>query len=64
MLTGPAKTIVELPAHFCVWLASPEAAFLKNKFAWANWDVEELRSRAREIEETHLLTVGLDGVSM
>ncbi|KAI9899783.1 hypothetical protein N3K66_006244 [Trichothecium roseum] len=63
-MPGPGQDEVELPAHFCVWLASSEAAFLKNKFAWANWDVEELRSRAEEIEETNLLTVGLDGVSM
>jgi len=32
-----------------VWLASPEAAFLKGKFVWANWDVEELKSQAEEI---------------
>lgn len=26
--------VVELSSHFAVWLASPEAAFLRGKFAW------------------------------
>ncbi|KAF0327075.1 reductase [Colletotrichum asianum] len=51
-----------LPGHFCVWLASPEARFLKNKFVWANWDVQELMQRAGEIESSHLLTWIIDGV--
>ena len=42
--------VPELPAAFCVWLASPEAVFLKGKFIWCNWDVEELKERKREIE--------------
>ncbi|KAI1270203.1 hypothetical protein F5Y18DRAFT_367519 [Xylariaceae sp. FL1019] len=36
---------VQLPAHFLVWLASLEAAFLKGRCAWANWDVEELKTK-------------------
>lgn len=52
---------VELPAHFMVWLASLEAKFLKGKFVWANWDVDELKSRKGEIENTCLMTVRLDG---
>jgi hypothetical protein len=32
--------LVSLPASFNVWLASPEARFLKGKFLWANWDVD------------------------
>jgi hypothetical protein len=55
---------VELPAHFCVWLASAEAKFLKGKFVWANWDVPELLQRAEEIRDSRLLTVGLAGVAM
>lgn len=56
---------VELPGHFCVWLASPEAKFLKDKFVWANWDVDELKERADEIKNNKfLLTVHLDGVDM
>ncbi|KAH6951207.1 hypothetical protein BKA56DRAFT_682264 [Ilyonectria sp. MPI-CAGE-AT-0026] len=34
----------DLPAHFAVWAATPEAEFLHGRFAWASWDVEEMRS--------------------
>ncbi|KAL2867227.1 SDR family NAD(P)-dependent oxidoreductase [Aspergillus lucknowensis] len=55
---------VELPAHFLVWLASDEAKFLKDKFVWANWDVQELMARADEIRDSVLLRVTLNGVDM
>jgi NAD(P)-dependent dehydrogenase (short-subunit alcohol dehydrogenase family) len=51
---------VALPAAFCVWLASPEALFLKGKFVWSNWDVEELKGRKSDIEGG-LLDFGLVG---
>jgi NAD(P)-dependent dehydrogenase (short-subunit alcohol dehydrogenase family) len=51
---------VTLPAAFTVWLASPEARFLKGKFVWSNWDIEELRARKTEIEGG-LLDIGLVG---
>lgn len=57
-------TTAALPGHFCVWLVSPEARFLKSKFVWANWDVQELMDRAKEIETSHLLTWIIDGVAM
>ena len=44
-----------------VWLASPEAQFLKGKYLWANWDVDELKARAKEIEATSELSIGLGG---
>ena len=53
--------LVSLPASFNVWLASPEARFLKGKFLWANWDVDELKARAKEIEATTQLSIGLGG---
>ncbi len=53
--------LVSLPASFHVWLASPEARFLKGKFLWANWDVDELKARAKEIEATTQLSIGLGG---
>ncbi|KAF9776776.1 hypothetical protein IL306_004971 [Fusarium sp. DS 682] len=53
-----------LPAQFYVWLASPEAEFLKGKFVWANWDVDELKARAEEIKNSLLLRVTLNGVPM
>jgi hypothetical protein len=44
-----------------LWLASPEAAFLKGKYIWANWDIEEMKARATEILQTDMLTVKLGG---
>ncbi|RFU80813.1 nadp-binding rossmann-fold containing [Trichoderma arundinaceum] len=52
---------VSLPASFNVWLASPEARFLKGKFLWCNWDVDELKAQAKEIEEGTKLNIGLVG---
>ena len=53
--------VVNLPAHFLVWVVSEEASFLKGKFVWANWDVEELKALKGGIEGGSLLTVGLEG---
>ena len=53
--------VVELPAAFCVWLATPEADFLKGRFLFANWDVEELKAMAHKFEDRDLLTIGLKG---
>ena len=55
------STPVSLPASFIVWLASPEANFLKDKFLWANWDVDELKAQAEKIRDTTYLSVGLVG---
>ncbi|KAL3419569.1 short chain dehydrogenase [Phlyctema vagabunda] len=41
---GLPMDTVELAAHFTLWLASPEAAFLKSRLVWANWDVNDLRT--------------------
>lgn len=40
---------ISLPADFLVWIASPEAEFLKNRLVFASWDVEELKSRKKEV---------------
>ncbi|KAF4943488.1 hypothetical protein FGADI_13378 [Fusarium gaditjirri] len=53
-----------LVAHFYVWLASPEAEFLKGRFVWVNWDVDELKARADEIKNSLLFKVILNGVPM
>lgn len=53
--------IVSLPASFNVWLASPEARFLRGKFVWCNWDVDELKAQATEIENGTKLNIGLVG---
>lgn len=52
--------LVSLPASFHVWLASSEARFLKSKFVWANWDVDELKDQAKEIEDGKF-SIGLSG---
>lgn len=56
--------LAALPGHFLVWLASSEAEFLKSKYVWVNWDVDELVSGAEEIKTSKLLTVLLEGVPM
>lgn len=50
-----------LPAGFMVWLASPEGRFLKGKYLWANWDVDELKARKEEIAGSSLLEMGVIG---
>ncbi|KAF4313855.1 Short-chain dehydrogenase/reductase SDR [Botryosphaeria dothidea] len=40
-----------LPEGFAVWLASPAAAFLKGRFVWSRWDVEELIALKPKFEE-------------
>lgn len=52
---------VGLPAGFMVWLASPEGRFLKGKYLWANWDVDELKARKEQIEGSNFLELGLLG---
>ncbi|KAF2144341.1 uncharacterized protein K452DRAFT_285577 [Aplosporella prunicola CBS 121167] len=52
---------LNLPGHFLVWLASPEAEFLKGKYVWANWDVDELKARKDEISAPNRLVSGLVG---
>jgi NAD(P)-dependent dehydrogenase (short-subunit alcohol dehydrogenase family) len=54
--------LVDLAAYFTVWLASPEAKFLKGKFVYANWDVEELKERSTEIDNSDVLFQALAGV--
>jgi hypothetical protein len=54
----------ELAGQFTVWLASPEAKFLKGKFVWVNWDVDELKARADEIKDSLLFRILLNGVVM
>ena len=51
----------QLPAHYLAWLASPQAAFLKGKCVYANWDVEELKEQSENIEAQPILTAGLIG---
>lgn len=58
---GAKYVLVSLPATFDIWLASPESDFLKGKFLWMNWDVDELKAQADEIEKTHNFSVEMVG---
>ncbi|EJD54056.1 NAD(P)-binding protein [Auricularia subglabra TFB-10046 SS5] len=51
----------DLAGHFIVWLNSPEGEFLKGKFLWVNWDVDELKARKEEILSGNKLVTGLTG---
>jgi len=53
--------LVWLPANFLVWLSQSKAVFLYGKTVWANWDVEELVPRAKEIGSSQILTIGCEG---
>jgi len=53
---------LSLASGFAVWAASPEAAFLNNRFVWAAWDVDTLKSKAAEIAANPtMFTFVLDG---
>ncbi|KAF2730959.1 NAD(P)-binding protein [Polyplosphaeria fusca] len=50
-----------LPADFLVWASTRDAAFLHGKFVFANWDVEQLKNRAKEIGASDVLTNVIKG---
>lgn len=51
---------IDLPAHFCRWLATPEADFLHGRMLWAHWDVDELVGmKERVLADQNLFTQGL-----
>jgi NAD(P)-dependent dehydrogenase (short-subunit alcohol dehydrogenase family) len=53
--TSIPVTDVRLSSEFIVWSASKEASFLSGRFAWANWDVDELVAKKNEVLENNLL---------
>lgn len=55
--------VVELPAHFTVWLASPEAAFLEGRMVSCNFDINELKAVARRVPGSALFRTELKGFS-
>ncbi|PQE25868.1 Short-chain dehydrogenase reductase SDR protein [Rutstroemia sp. NJR-2017a BBW] len=52
----------QISANFMVWASSPEARFLRGKFVWANWDVDEMMAKREEIVGGSSLTLGLLGL--
>jgi hypothetical protein len=57
------RCVAGLPGNFAVWLASLEAAFLKGKFVWVNWDVDELVARREVIKGSKELELTLKGLA-
>lgn len=55
---------VDLPGHFYVWLVSPQASFLRGKFVWANWDVDELVGLKDKISNEGLIDIDMRGGSL
>jgi NAD(P)-dependent dehydrogenase (short-subunit alcohol dehydrogenase family) len=59
---GPERDDPALSGDFMVWLATPEADFLRGRFVWANWDVGEMLAKEDMIEtDLLLLTATLGG---
>ncbi|KAH7406185.1 hypothetical protein DE146DRAFT_651011 [Phaeosphaeria sp. MPI-PUGE-AT-0046c] len=54
---------VELPASYMVWACSPEAVFIKGKFVWVHWDVNELKRVLETTEDKQLLTLSINGMA-
>jgi len=53
----------KLAGQFFAWAATEEAAFLSGRFLWAEWDIEELKGRERDILDGDLLLLTIDGFS-
>lgn len=51
----------KLAASFIAWLTSQEASFLAGRFAWVNWDVDELVAKKNEILEKDLFRTSISG---
>jgi len=53
---------IQLPAHFAVWLSSPEAKIFNGRFLLVNWDVTQLLEKEERVKSdpTYLVT-GLGG---
>lgn len=60
-MKSPHIDQMALPTHFAVWLCSEEAKFLRGRFVWANWDVEQLKAKKAEVEGSLLLTANCIG---
>ena len=53
---------MNLAAHFLVWIASPEAQWIRGKMVWSNWDVDEIQAKKEEIlKDPAYLNIGMNG---
>lgn len=55
--------VVGLPASYMVWACSAEAAFIKSKFVWVHWDVNELKRALETTEDKQFLTLSINGMA-
>jgi len=53
----------DLTRNFFAWLATDDADFLNGRFIWAEWDIDELKGRKKDIEDGDLLLTTIDGFS-
>ena len=51
----------KLTGEFFAWASTDEAEFLSGRFAWAEWDIDELKAKKAEILEKDLLLTTIDG---
>jgi hypothetical protein len=54
--------LAELPGSYVVWLSTPDADFLKGRFVYTSWDIDELKAQKEEILRDNLLTLTLRGM--
>jgi hypothetical protein len=46
-----------------VWVSSAEAEFVKGKYLWVHWDVDELKALIKQKStERPFLTLGVNGM--
>jgi NAD(P)-dependent dehydrogenase (short-subunit alcohol dehydrogenase family) len=55
-------TDARLAAEFVVWSATEEARFLNGRFAWVNWDIDELVEKRELILQEDLLRTNFKGL--
>jgi len=57
-----ASDKIQLPAHYAVWLSSPEAKIFSGRFLMVNWDVTQLLEKEERIKnDPFYLITGLGG---
>ena len=53
------STNPQLAGDFIAWLSTKNASFLSGRFAWVNWDIDELTAKRDEIVTKDLLRTAL-----
>ena len=61
LIDATSPPAVSLAPHFLVWVVSKAARFLKGRFVCANWDVDELVAKKKDIETSRILEGNVHG---